>query len=314
MAEKIDLYEAIEKFIQNKCSNVKNKNFIINYHPRNSINSNQDILQILYNNENSIPCLITQKEDSNNNSKDLTLLIKDSSFELVIYKNEKDLSIIKCIIILIVNDYSILEKEEANNFEKDKYKDINNEEEIINDLKLFLFNYIKENKNKDLKLDSILLGDSKNNIRFFNNGEIKNFNEEINKFKIFESNIKIKNSDNLNNILDKLNPAFKEDLMEKYLDEMPEEIANLMKKYKKINFNKEMYTEYINYKNNKDKDNENLRKNLQNEKENSKEKDNVNENKGNEISSNKKEKKESKNKEDKNGNATSDKKQLFKIK
>lgn len=314
MAEKIDLYESIEKFIQNKCSNVKNKNFIINYHPRNSINSNQDILQILYNNENSIPCLITQKEDFNSNSKDLTLLIKDSSFELVIYKNEKDLSIIKCIIILIVNDYSILEKEEANNFEKDKYKDINNEEEIINDLKLFLFNYIKENKNKDLKLDSILLGDSKNNIRFFNNGEIKNFNEEINKFKIFESNIKIKNSDNLNNILDKLNPAFKEDLMEKYLDEMPEEIANLMKKYKKINFNKEMYTEYINYKNNKDKDNENLRKNLQNEKENSKEKDNVNENKGNEISSNKKEKKESKNKEDKNGNATSDKKQLFKIK
>ena len=43
------------------------------------------------------------------------------------------------------------------------------------------------------------------------------------------------------------NPGYcKSDLIEKYLDEMPEEIVNLMKKYKKVNFTKDMYLKYVN--------------------------------------------------------------------
>ena len=37
--------------------------------------------------------------------------------------------------------------------------------------------------------------------------------------------------------------------MNKLLDEMPEELVNLMKKYKNVNFTNEMYLNYIDYKN-----------------------------------------------------------------
>ena len=46
-----------------------------------------------------------------------------------------------------------------------------------------------------------------------------------------------------------MNPDYKNELIDRYLDEMPEELANLMKKYRKINFTKSMYTEYLENKN-----------------------------------------------------------------
>ena len=70
-----------------------------------------------------------------------------------------------------------------------------------------------------------------------------------------------KESDNdLNEVLDELNPDYKNELIYRYLDEMPEEIVNLMKKYKNINFTKNMYMEYIdksknNNNNGEEKDN-----------------------------------------------------------
>ena len=258
MAEKIDLYEAIINFINKKCSNIQNKDFIINYHPNNS---NKDNLHILYDENNSIKCFLNKKDDLNKKEKDLQLLIKESSFELVIYKCDKDLTKINCILLLIVNDYSIIEKEEPNKFEEETIIDINNDEEISDKLKIFLYNYIKEkiSKNKELTVDNILLNNSDNNVRLFNNKEIKNFDNII---KMCESNIQINNKYNINFILDELNPKFKQSLMDKYLDEMPEEIVNLMKKYKKVTFNNEMYMNYLNYKNNQvnDKKSENKEK------------------------------------------------------
>ena len=53
----------------------------------------------------------------------------------------------------------------------------------------------------------------------------------------------------INEVLDELNPDYKNDLMDRYLDEMPEELANLMKKYRKINFTKSMYMNYLENKN-----------------------------------------------------------------
>ena len=130
-----------------------------------------------------------------------------------------------------------------------------------------------------------------------------------------ESNIQINNKYNINFILDELNPKFKQSLMDKYLDEMPEEIVNLMKKYKKVTFNNEMYMNYLNYKNNQvnDKKSENKEKD-QKENENQNQKDNDNEDNKDMMSPVKKEKKEKKKKDEKNGNLSSDKKQLFKIK
>ena len=172
MAEKIDLYEALRKFINKKCSNINNKDFIINYHPNNS---NKDNLKILYDDNNSIKCFLNKKDELNKNEKDLKLLIKDSSFELVIYKTDTDLNIIKCILLLIVNDYSIIEKEEPNKYEEETFIDINNDEEIVEKLKIFLFNYIKDknNKNKELSVDTILLNNSANNIRFLIKKKLK---------------------------------------------------------------------------------------------------------------------------------------------
>ena len=46
-----------------------------------------------------------------------------------------------------------------------------------------------------------------------------------------------------------MNPDYKNELIYRYLDEMPEELVNLMKKYRKINFTKKMYAEYLENKN-----------------------------------------------------------------
>ena len=298
------LYDIIEDFIQSKCIYKKNNSFKINYHKNNSA---QEALPFIYDDTNYIQCLIKPKDDLKNNDKDLKLIINDSSFELILYKNDNDLKTIKCILLLIINDYTVNDTEEANKFDEENIIDINNEEDLLEKTKLFLYNYIKQNKNKEKTLDKILLGDSTNNIRFFNNKDNKNFEEDIKKIKLCESNIQMKNFYDINNILDLLNPKLKQDLVNKFLDEMPEEIANLTKKYKNIKFNNEMYLNYVDYKN-KIKEEEN--------KEKSKDKENNNENENNEENKNtntprKKDKKEKKNKDDKN---ESDKKQLFQIK
>jgi hypothetical protein len=66
----------------------------------------------------------------------------------------------------------------------------------------------------------------------------------------------MKEGKNIEDILDELNPEIKENLIAKYIDEMPDDIINLQKKYKKINFTKEIYQNYINNFNNKEKGNE----------------------------------------------------------
>ena len=316
MAESIKLYEIVEDFINSKCTKEKNESFKINYHSKNS---NQDNLPLLFDDTNYINCLFKNNKDLNKTEKDLVLLIKDSSFQLVIYKNDKNLNIMHCLLLLIVNDYEIVDKEEPIQFEEDKIIDINNDEDILNKLKLFLFNYIKEFKNKGLSVDKILLKDTKNTIIFFNDKENKEktFFDEIKKIKILESNVQIRTRLELIDILDDLNPKFRQKLMDKYLDEMPEEIVNLTKKYKNISFNNEMYVNYLNYKEKKQEmDDVKEIKNDKSEDENKmddNEKENNEENKDVD-SPKKKDKKEKKKKDEKNENLSSDKKQLFKIK
>ena len=72
-----------------------------------------------------------KKEELNKKQKDLELLIKDSSLELVIYNNDIDLNKVKCVLILIVNKYSFITKEEPNKLEEKEVIDINNDEKIL---------------------------------------------------------------------------------------------------------------------------------------------------------------------------------------
>lgn len=299
MAEKVKLHKIIEEFIHNKCFSSKKKgSFKINFHPDNN---NPENLAILYDNSNYIQCLIKKKEELDKQEKDLELLIKDSSFDLVIYRNDNELNKLNCILILIVNNYSIITKE-PEKFEEGEIIDVNNDEKIIDKLKLFLFDYIKENKDKN-DLNQILLNDSTNNIKFFNTKDIKDFTEDINKIKNLPNKIEINNKNSLNEILDEINPSYKEELINKYIDEMPEEIVELMKKYKNVNFNNEKYLNYINYKNSGGNENENIQ-------EDNKEKDKENKEENKNLSSPVK----TENNNEKNVICSSDKKQLFKIK
>ena len=213
---------------------------------------------------------------------DFKVNVTDSSFEFVLYKSNNFPSVIKCLILLIVND---IEKKEGNEEIKEKTEnekaptDINNEYKLLEKLKKFIFNYIKINKksknipNNENIIETILLGGAKDGIRFFNsetnginmeNENIKKIAEIIKsisskleikqkkneeKEKQEKENEEIKQKNDINEVLDELNPDYKNELIDRYLDEMPEELVGLMKKYRKINFTKSMYTEYLENKN-----------------------------------------------------------------
>ena len=262
MAENIKLLKHIDQFASNKFSHKKEKNisFEINYH---SLGENN--LPILYDNTHFIPCLITKKrefEELNKNKNDSHLLIKDSKLELIFYKDDKELNIIKCSIIFIINDFSVVnnKKEEENsiNFDNEKISDINKENKVTKKLKKFLYDYIKKSNNKSDKnfsLNDLFLDNASNNIKIFNNDNNVKI-DEINNIKNLDSEIKMKEGKNLDIILDELYPEFKEELIGKYIDEMPDEIVNLQKKYKKINFTNEIYKKYIKDLDNKEKEKE----------------------------------------------------------
>ncbi len=138
----------------------------------------------------------------------------------------------------------------------------------------------KKSEGSSNVLEDILLGGAKNGIRFFNNDknridyEKENIKKIIEIIKSIPSKLEIKqkkslnekseskkieeteegkevnkkrkkdNDNDINEVLDELNPDYKNELIDRYLDEMPEELVNLMKKYKNINFTKNMFMEY----------------------------------------------------------------------
>jgi hypothetical protein len=289
MSDKFKLYKNIENFIDNDCLYQKNESFNINFFWKNE---NADALPQVNDGSNYIQCIINIPKEKESiikeaqNSKEIKINIIDSSFEFVLYKNNSNPSVIKCLLLLIINDIEKTEQDtnEEKKEKKEKMSDINSEYKLLENLKKFIFNYIKKNKkNKSNSsnnvLENILLNGAKNGIRFFNhekNGmnyedenikkiieiiksksskleikQKKNENEKNNKTsevgegKQVNKNGKKENDKDINDVLDELNPDFKNELIYRYLDEMPEEIVNLMKKYRNINFTKNMYMEYV---------------------------------------------------------------------
>lgn len=287
MSEKFKLIKNIENFIDAECAYKKNSPFTATFHKEND---NSDLLPKIYDNSNFIQCIMNIPKEKEalltGEKKEFKLNVTDSSFEFVLYKNNNYPSVIKCLLLLIVNDFEKAEGTEETKQDKEKPEnekapsDINNEYKLLEKLKKFIFNYIKINKkNKNLQgnsniIETILLGGAKNDIRFFNleNNGINIEDENIKKIseiiKSIASKLEIKQKKNeekekqeekeneeakqkndINEVLDELNPDYKNELIERYLDEMPEELVNLMKKYRKINFTKSMYTEYLENKN-----------------------------------------------------------------
>ena len=289
MSEIFKLYKNIESFIDDNCVYKKNEPFLINYIKENE---NSKSLPKVQDNKNYIHCIMNipkEKEDilkDNQNPNGITINVINSSFEFILYKNDSTPSVIKCLLLLIINDIEKSDKQEneINEIKNEKnISDINNEYQLLEKLKKFLFNYIKKNKKKKKNssddAETILLAGAKNGIRFFNcdnngiNYEDENILKIIEIIKSITSKLEIKpkksekstnkknegneegkevnkngkkETDNdLNEVLDELNPDYKNELVYRYLDEMPEEIVNLMKKYKNVNFTKNMYMEYI---------------------------------------------------------------------
>ena len=264
MAENIKLIKVVEQFILNKCSpKEKNNSFEIHYHPPEKNN-----LSLLFDKAHYIPCIFSQKKEFDELNKintDSYLIIKDSKLDLVFYKSDTEPKFIKCNIIFIINDFSIIEKPKVEGedplvFDKEKIFDINKENRVVKKLGIFLYDYIKKNliKNKNLNLNNLFLENAINNIKLFNNNNVMDMEkiEGINFVKNLEYVINMKEGKNIEDILDELNPEIKENLIAKYIDEMPDDIINLQKKYKKINFTKEIYQNFINNFNNKEKENE----------------------------------------------------------
>ena len=287
MSEKFKLIKNIENFIDAECAYKKNSPFTATFHKEKD---NSDLLPKIYDNSNFIQCIMNIPKEKEalltGDKKEFKLNVTDSSFEFVLYKNNNYPSVIKCLLLLIVNDFEKAEGTEETKQDKEKPEnekapsDINNEYKLLEKLKKFIFNYIKINKkNKNLQgnsniIETILLGGAKNDIRFFNleNNGINIEDENIKKIseiiKSIASKLEIKQKKNeekekqeekeneeakqkndINEVLDELNPDYKNELIFRYLDEMPEKLVDLMKKYRKINFTKSMYNDYLANKN-----------------------------------------------------------------
>ena len=282
MSEKFKLYKNIENFIDTDCAYKKNSPFTATFCKENG---KTDLLPKIKDNSNYIQCIMNIPKEKESlltqGQSEFKVNVTDSSFEFVLYKSNNFPSVIKCLLLLIVNDMEKAEeKEETKEEEKEKsIADINNEYKLLEKLKKFIFNYIKINrKNKNIQnsaniIETILLSGAKDGIRFFNqenNGinledeNIKKISETIKtiaskleikqkkneeKEKQEKENEEIKEKNDITEVLDELNPDYKNELIDRYVDEMPEEIANLMKKYRKINFTKNMYMEYLENKN-----------------------------------------------------------------
>ena len=300
MSDKFKLYKNIENFIDNNCLYKKNEPFIITFCNEKE---GSDVLPVVRDNSHFIQCIMNIPKEKENvlkeaqNKGGIKVNIIDSSFEFILYKNNTSPSVIKCLLLLIINDIEKTESQEEENTSDKNCSDINSEYKLLEKLKKFIFNYIRQNKkNKNNNnntpgdnastnnvLETILLGGAKNGIRFFNhdnnviNYEEENIKKIIEIIKNISSKLEIKqkkteneksenktnegeakeankkrkkaNDNDINEVLDELNPDYKNELIYRYLDEMPEEIVNLMKKYKNISFTKNMYMEYIDNKN-----------------------------------------------------------------
>ena len=113
MSEVFKLYKTIEFFIDNNCLYNKNEPFVITYYKEKE---NSSALPTVNDGSNFIQCIMNipkEKEDllkDAQNNTGIKINVLDSSFEFILYKNSSAPSVIKCILLLIINN---IEKVEA---------------------------------------------------------------------------------------------------------------------------------------------------------------------------------------------------------
>ena len=244
----------IEKNLENFFNNdkiVKNEEFKSFFYQGDDTKE----FKIIYDEQNYIYYLANipkEKEYIIKEKIEYEILIKDSSYDILFYKNLQNS--ISCILIIIINDIDFkITNENYLEFKLEKFENINYKENIITKIKQKIINYIKEKKeNNSTNIENILL-EGKNFNLLYNNNLIND--EEIKKLCTIISKVEIKkdNFDNINdnifmNVYEILSPSYKALLAQNYINEMPQNLLHLMLKYQETNFSKELFDKYKNKK------------------------------------------------------------------
>ena len=179
------------------------------------------------------------------------ILITDSSFDILFYKNASNT--ISCILILIINDIEFkITNENYLEFKIEQFQNLNDKSNIIYKIKQKLINFLKEKKKKnELKnIESLLLEEKEVNL-LYNKNLI--FNENLNKLKSVVAKVEIKTDfldfNNINencfmNIYEILSPDYKSFLAQKFFNEIPNNLLDLMLKYQDVYITRDLFDEY----------------------------------------------------------------------
>ena len=251
------LEKNLEKFFNNN-NIVKNDEFKSYFYQEDDAKK----FNIIYDEQNYIyylPNIPKEKEYIIKEKVEYEILITDSSYDILFFKNKQNS--ISCILIIIINDIDFkITNENCLEFKNDKFQDINDKEDIITKIKQKIIQYIKSKKeNISEKMENILLEGKEYNL-LYNKDLIHN--EEIKKLCSIVSKVEIKN-ENYNNITNDiflnvyeiLSPSYKSMLSQKYIEEMPHDLFQVMIKYQDIKFSKDLINMYQNKKSLKNKNN-----------------------------------------------------------
>lgn len=251
------LEKNLEKFFNNN-NIVKNDEFKSYFYQEDDSKK----FNIIYDEQNYIyylPNIPKEKEYIIKEKVEYEILITDSSYDILFFKNKQNS--ISCILIIIINDIDFkITNENCLEFKNDKFQDINDKEDIITKIKQKIIQYIKSKKeNISEKMENILLEGKEYNL-LYNKDLIHN--EEIKKLCSIVSKVEIKN-ENYNNITNDiflnvyeiLSPSYKSMLSQKYIEEMPHDLFQVMIKYQDIKFSKDLFNMYQNKKSLKNKNN-----------------------------------------------------------
>ena len=243
------LEKNLEIFFNNNNFN-KNKEFKAFFYQDDEINN----FKVIYDDKNYIHYLINipkEKEYIIKEKIEYEVLITDSSFDILFHKNSSNN--ICCILILIINDIEFkITNENYLDFKIEQFQNMNDQLNIINKTKQKIINHIKEQKEKldSINIESLLLEGKEINLLFnkdlINNEHIKKLTSIISKVEIKIDNL---NNENINdscfmNIYEILSPSYKSMLSQKYFNEIPNNLYDLMIKYQNIYITKDLFNQY----------------------------------------------------------------------
>ena len=239
-----------EFFLVNNKNIDKNKEFKAFFYQDDENND----LKVIYDNKNFINYILNipkEKEFIIKEKIEYEILITDSSFDILFYKNASNT--ISCILILIINDIEFkITNENYLEFKIEQFQNLNDKSNIIYKIKQKIINFLKEKKEKnELKnIESLLLEEKEVNL-LYNKNLI--FNGNLNKLKSIVAKVEIKTDfldfNNINencfmNIYEILSPDYKSFLAQKFFNEIPNNLLDLMLKYQDVYITRDLFDEY----------------------------------------------------------------------